>query len=83
MKVYQLAALLSFSTYLGGVSAAYCNNTPSLIWQCFRPDKSNSGYTASCCPGGSYQQDGACCTENWQAFKSCCTAHPGYWAANG
>ncbi|KAL0939666.1 uncharacterized protein CTRU02_206276 [Colletotrichum truncatum] len=83
MRVQEVFVLLTASLFAGGASAKWCNNQPSLIWQCLRSDNSNSGYTASCCPGGSFMQDGFCCTNNWRGFQSCCHAHNGYRAANG
>ncbi|KAL0937227.1 uncharacterized protein CTRU02_206958 [Colletotrichum truncatum] len=73
------------SICLGRTSAALCNNNLSILWKCVRPNGENSGYTASCCPRDktTFQQDGACCTENWSAFKSCCQAHSGYTALSG
>ncbi|KAK1991343.1 hypothetical protein LX36DRAFT_590685, partial [Colletotrichum falcatum] len=65
------------------VSAANCNNKPSEMWQCLTPGDANSEFTGSCCPSSGFQEDGACCTSDWQAFKTCCTANPGYWVSSG
>ncbi|KAH6696883.1 hypothetical protein F5X68DRAFT_196252 [Plectosphaerella plurivora] len=84
MRFFNVISAILVASYAESV-AAQCRGQPSQMWRCLRSDNSNSGYTQSCCPGGGFMENGACCTANWSGFASCCRAHEsrGYWAANG